>query len=85
MKLNIENQHCLCTCKDGLFRDNCQGSLTEVDGYSTVDLRVLNRLGQLLFVLKILYIFFTKQAPSIRRLTVVRVSPYLEFPVTAVI
>jgi len=47
---------------------------------STVDLRVLTSLYQLIFKLKILLTFFTKQANLIRRSTVLRLPPHLVFP-----
>ncbi len=45
---------------------------------STIDLLVLTSLEQLLFILKILFIFFTKQAMLMRRLTVQSPSPFTE-------
>ncbi len=48
----------------------------------TVDLLVLTSLDQLLFILKILFTFLTKQAISMRRLTVLSRPPQLVFPVS---
>jgi hypothetical protein len=48
--------------------------------FSTVDLLVLTSLDQSLFILKILFTFFTKQATLIRRSTVPSLSPQLVFP-----
>jgi hypothetical protein len=52
-----------------------QGSLT-----GTVDLLVLTNTAQLLFLLKILLILFTKQANSMRRSNVLGLSLRLVFP-----
>ncbi len=49
---------------------------------STVDLIVLTSLDQLLFKLKILWTFFTKQANIMRRSTVSSLPPHLVFPGT---
>jgi hypothetical protein len=56
-----------------------QGSLTEGEGLSTVDLLVLTRLDQLLFTLNILLTSFTKQATLMRKSTVLSLPPYLVF------
>jgi hypothetical protein len=45
-----------------------------------VDLLALTSLEKLLFILKILVIFLTKQANSVRRSTVLRLPPQLVFP-----
>ncbi len=50
---------------------------------STVDLLVLTSLDQLLFILKILLIFFTIQATLMRGSTVLILPPKLVFPVVA--
>jgi hypothetical protein len=50
----------------------CQGSLTKGRRLSTVDLLVLTSFEHLIFILKILFTFFTKQATLIRRSTVLR-------------
>jgi hypothetical protein len=47
---------------------------------STVDLLVLTRLDQLVFKLKILFSFFTKQAALMWRSTVLSLPPQLVFP-----
>ncbi len=47
---------------------------------STVDLLVLTSLDQLLFTLKILFTFLTKQATIMRKSTVLSLSPQLVFP-----
>jgi hypothetical protein len=46
----------------------------------TVDLLVLTSLDQLIFILKILFSFLTKQATLMRRSTVPSLPPQLEFP-----
>ncbi len=48
---------------------------------STIDLLVLTSLDQLLLILKILFIFFTKQASSMRRSTVLGPPLLWGFPV----
>ncbi len=68
------------------FLVNClslfhQRSLTEGGRISTVDLLVLTSLDQLLFILKIFFFtFFTKQATSMRKPTVLILPPQLVFP-----
>ena len=47
---------------------------------STVVLFVLTSLAQLIFILKILFSFFTKQATLVRRSTVLCLPPQLVFP-----
>ncbi len=47
---------------------------------STVDLLVLTSLDKLLFILKILFAFFTKQATFMRRSTVLSIHLQLVFP-----
>ena len=49
-------------------------------GLSTVDLLVLPSLDQLIFQLKILFSFFTKQATLMRRSIVLSLLPQLVFP-----
>jgi len=49
---------------------------------STVDLLVFISLDQVLFVLKILFTFFTKQVTSMRRSTVLTLPLQLGFPGT---
>ncbi len=51
-----------------------QGNLTEVEGFGTFGLLVLNSFDQLLFILKILFTFVTKQATLIRRSIVLSLS-----------
>jgi len=46
----------------------------------TVDLHILASLDQLIFVLKVLFTFFTKQATLMRRSTVLSLPPQLVFP-----
>ncbi len=53
------------------------GTFIERRRLSTVDLLVLTSLDQLLFILKILLTFFTKQATFMRRSTVLRLPPQL--------
>jgi hypothetical protein len=57
------------------FNSLIQGSLTKGSRRSTVDLLVLTSLDQLLFVYKILFTFFTKQATLIRMSTVLSLTP----------
>ncbi len=59
------------------------GKSTKRERLSTVDLLVLTSLDQLLFILKILFSFVTKQATLKRRSTVLSLPPYLVFPVYA--
>jgi hypothetical protein len=47
---------------------------------STVDLLVLTSLDLLVFILKILFSFFTKQATLMTRSTVLSLPPQLVFP-----
>jgi hypothetical protein len=46
----------------------------------TVDLLILTSLDQLIFVLKVLFTLFTKQATLTRRSTVLSLPPQLVFP-----
>jgi len=57
-----------------------QGTLTEGEGLNTFDVLVLASWDQVLFILKILFTFFTKQATLKRRLTVLRFPLLLVFP-----
>ncbi len=68
-----------------------QGSLTEGEGsvqltslrggrLSTIDLLVLTNLDKLVFILTILFSFFTKQVTLMRRSTVLSLFPQLVFP-----
>jgi hypothetical protein len=57
-----------------------QGSLTEGEKFSTVDLLVLARYDNLIFLLKMLCIFFSKQGTIIRRSDVLSLSLQLGFP-----
>jgi hypothetical protein len=58
-----------------------QGSLTEGEGsVSTVNLLVLTSLDQLLFILKLLFTSFTKQATLMRGATVLSLPLQLVFP-----
>ncbi len=52
---------------------------------STVDLLVPTRGDQLLFIIKILFTTFTKQAALMRRSTVLSHHPQLVFPVACTI
>jgi hypothetical protein len=45
---------------------------------STFDLRVLTSSDQLIFIVKILFTYFTKQATLMRRSTVLSLNPRLE-------
>ncbi len=78
---------------DGLARDHfvewnqtlsalwtIQGSLTEGDGLSTIDLLSLTSLDQLLYKLKVLLTISTKQGTLMRRSTVQSLPPQLVFP-----
>jgi hypothetical protein len=57
-----------------------QGTLTEGEGLSTVDLLVLTSSDQLLWILPTLFsFFFTKQATLTRRSTVLSLSLQLGF------
>jgi len=47
---------------------------------STVDLLIQTSLDQLLFILKILFTFFTKQSTLMRRSTVLSLPPQVKFP-----
>ncbi len=47
---------------------------------STVDLLVLTSLDKLILILKIIFLFFTKQASLIRRSTALSLPPKLVFP-----
>jgi len=48
--------------------------------FSTVDLLVLTSFEQLIFIVKILFSFFTKQATLMKRSTVLSLPPQLVFP-----
>ncbi len=61
-------------CNDNMF---VRGRL------STVDLLVLTVLDQLLFILKMLVTFLTKQATLMRRSTMLSLPSQLAFPVFA--
>jgi len=56
-----------------------QGTLFR-ETLSTVDFLVLIGLNQLLFILKALFVFLTKQAALIWRATVLKSSPSVGFP-----
>ncbi len=58
-----------------------QGSLTEGEGSVLVDVLVLTILDLVLYILKLLLTFFTKQATLMRRSTVLSISLQLVFPV----
>jgi hypothetical protein len=64
-------------------RDITHGSLLEGEGKSTVDLLVLTSLEKLLFILKIVSTFLTKQATLMRRSFVLSIPPQFVFPASA--
>ncbi len=57
-----------------------EGSITEREKLNTVDLLVLTRLEQLLFILSILVIFLPKQVTLMKRSSVLNFSSQLVFP-----
>jgi hypothetical protein len=57
-----------------------QRSLTEGEGLSTVGLLILHIIDQFLFILEILFTYFTKQATLMRRSNVLRFPTQLVFP-----
>ncbi len=70
-----------CQLGFALSANSIQGSLTEGDGSSTVDLLIPTSLDQLVSKLKIVFSFFTKQATFLmRRPTVLSLPPQLVFP-----
>ncbi len=57
-----------------------QGNITEWGRLRTVDLLVPTLLGQLLFILQILFTLFTKQATLMRRPTILSLPLQLVLP-----
>ncbi len=67
--------------KSEVYFYECDNRETLLKGWiSTVDLLELTSLDQLLFILKILLTFFTKQPTLMRRSTVLSLPIQLEFP-----